>query len=367
MAKKKSKELIVDEQLGSTIKRKLPTKELSIMDSSTEQHSGASSADEDFQDQPDNNRKKNKENEKKKPGRPRKNPIRQPQKRKGIVKEPEDERNHVEFLYDNPEIFKKLLSYVKSHAAKNIFITFQSDCIYFWCENNLKNNNIRIKVNCAMVNHYYCFEPLSVGISCDHLEKITSTIDKTYNSILILSQKNNIQNYIQIILKDDIDSDQSYNVELIGEYNTFHSIDHQFNENHLYTVNFKLPSKKFKAIVNNMLSFTKQVSIELHSSTDPLIFQYRSEDNKIKHTTIFNNKNIFTLRNNIEDGDTFHTSFKLEYVKAISSSLISEYIEICADENKPLLFINEVDGGCIEVRTLTQIIDKRKEIDLGEI
>ena len=73
------------------------------------------------------------------------------------------------------------------------------------------------------------------------------------------------------------------------------------------------------------------------------------------------------MKKNIEDGDTFHTSFKLEYVKSISSSLISEYIEIYADENRPLLFINDVDNGCIEVRTLTEIIDKRKEIDLGAI
>lgn len=312
------------------------------------------------------NNKQQQSSEKKKPGRPRKNPIRQPQKRKGIVNYPEDERNHVEFLYDNPEIFKKILSYFKSHAVNNIFITFKDNYILFWCEDNLQKNKIRIKVNCSLINHYYCLDTLNIGISSDHLEKIMATIDKTYNSILILSQKDSIHNYIQIILKDDIYTDRSYKVELISDYNTFHNMDHLFDECPRYTLNFKLPSKKFKAMVNDMAAFTDQVSIELHSPSDSMVFQYRSRDNKIKHTTTFNN-NIFSLKKNIEDGDTFHTSFKLEYVKSISSSLISEYIEIYADENRPLLFINDVDNGCIEVRTLTEIIDKRKEIDLGAI
>jgi len=304
--------------------------------------------------------------QKKKPGRPRKNPIRQPQKRKGIVSVPEDERNHIEFLYDNPEIFKKILSCFKSHAVNNIFITFKDRYILFWCEDNLQKNKIRIKINCSLINHYYCFETLNIGMSCDHLEKIMATIDKTYSSILILSQKDSIQNYIEIILKDDIRAEKSYKVELIGDYNTFHNVDHLFDDYEAYILNFSLSGKKFKAMINDMAAFTDQVSIELNSSVDPLVFQYRSRDNKIKHTTTFHN-NAFSLRKNIDDGDTFHISFKLEYVKPISSSLISDYVKIFVDENRPLLFVNSVDGGCIEVHTLTEIIDKRKEIDLGAI
>lgn len=304
-------------------------------------------------------------NEKKKPGRPRKNPIRQPQKKKGVVENPENERNHIEFLYDNPEIFKKILSYFKSHAVSNIFITFKEKYILFWCEDNLKKNQIRVKIDCNLINRYYCLETLNIGISCDHLEKIMTTIDKTYNSILIQSQKDNIQNYLEIILEDDF-MDRSFKVELIGDYNTFHNMDHLFDEDEKYMLNIKFPSKKFKSLVNDMMSFSDEVSIELQSSIDPLIFQYRSRDNKIKNTSTCH-KNMYVLNKNIEDGDTFHVSFKLEYVRSISSSLISEYIKIYADEDKRLLFINEMDNGCISVRTLTEIIDKRREIDLGAI
>lgn len=302
--------------------------------------------------------KKEKHPKKNKPGRPRKNPIRQPQKRVGLVESPADERNHVEFLYDNPEKFKKILSYFKSHAVNKVFIKFQQNSIIFWCEDSSQKNRIRVKINCNLVNHYYCPEPLNIGISCDHLEKIMATIDKTYNSILILSQRDSLQNYIQIILKDDSCTDESYKIELIEDYNTFQAIDHAFDEQEQYMLHFVLPSKKFKSMINNMSAFTNQVSIELHSATDPILFQYLSRDNKIKHTTTIRN-NAFTLRQNLDENDTFHTSFILDYVKSISSSLISDTIAIYADENRPLLFINEMDNHCIEVRTLTNIVDKR--------
>jgi hypothetical protein len=132
-----------------------------------------------------------------------------------------------------------------------------------------------------------------------------------------------------------------------------------------YMINFQLPSKKFKKMVSDMISFTDQVSLELDSPNDPLTIKYPSSDNKIKHRTTLNSEKIKLVNSNLEEDDTFHTSFKLDYVRAISSSNLSETIQIYADENKPLLFINNIDDGCIEIRTLTNIVDKRKEIDFG--
>ena len=46
------------------------------------------------------------------------------------------------------------------------------------------------------------------------------------------------------------------------------------------------------------------------------------------------------------------------YVKPISSALLSDTIEIYADENKPLKFIIQMDES-IDVVILTDIIDNR--------
>lgn len=338
----------------------VPSLNMQILDevkSKNEPKVSKRASEEDHTDDDDSKNKK--DIKKNKPGRPRKIPVRQPQIRLGLVNTPVDNRNYVEFLYDSPDKFKKILTYFKSHAVNKVFIKFQPKTITFWCEDSIQKNKIRVKINCDLVNHYFCKESLNIGISCEHLVKIMTTIDKTYTTMTILSQIDSLQNYIRIILKDEHTfTEESYKIELIEDYNTFQQIDYMFDETNAYMLNFTLPSKKFKCMINNMSAFTNQVSIELHSSNDPLLFQYLSRDNKIKHTTTIKN-NLFTLKQELEDNDTFHTSFVLDHVKAISSALISENIMIYADENRPLLFINYLDNNCIEVRTLTNIIDKR--------
>lgn len=50
---------------------------------------------------------------KKKPGPPRKTPIKQPRPRNGITDIPKDDNNYIEFLYDKPLLFKKIWQYFK--------------------------------------------------------------------------------------------------------------------------------------------------------------------------------------------------------------------------------------------------------------
>jgi hypothetical protein len=307
----------------------------------------------------------NNDNIKKKgPGRPRKNPIREPQIKNGIVNEPLNKNNLLEASYDAPEKFKKILTYLKLHAVDKLYISFYSKFIYMWCEDNIQKNKIRVKIDCSKLNHYYIQNELNIGLSCEHLEKIMATIDKTYSNILFISNIEHSHNYLQIVLKDDMLNEEIFKVDLISDINTFLNINHIFDIENTYMISFQLPSKKFKKMISDMISFTDQVSIELDSISDPLIIQYQSSDNKIKHKTNMNSDKI-KLICNLESDDTFHTSFKLDYVRGISCSVLSEYIYIYADENKPLLFINNIDNNCIEIRTLTSIIDKRKEIDFG--
>jgi hypothetical protein len=78
-----------------------------------------------------------------------------------------------------------------------------------------------VKINCKDVNHYYSEGDLDIGLFSKNPELIMSTIDKTYNSLVILSNKDSIQKNIQIILKNDIDIDETHKIELIGEYDHF--------------------------------------------------------------------------------------------------------------------------------------------------
>lgn len=75
---------------------------------------------------------------KKKPGRPRKTPLREPRPRIGIVKEAKDNSNFIEFLYDKPLVFKKIWHYFKLMAVEKIQILFRKDSIILWSEDHHK-------------------------------------------------------------------------------------------------------------------------------------------------------------------------------------------------------------------------------------
>lgn len=298
---------------------------------------------------------------KKKPGRPRKTPLREPRPRNGIVPESKDETNFIEFLYDKPLIFKKLWQYFKLMAVDKIQIIFRKTEIILWGEDHHKKSKMRININADKVNHYYCSEELDIGMSCKNPELIMSTIDKTYTSILFLSKLNYTQKDIRIILNNEIEIDESHRIELIGEYDKI-SNENQFTDDD-YTIRFELPGRYFKKMISDIRAFSDQITICQDGPDEPLVFEYVKNDKKIKsHHIVRNNKNInFTSK--LKEDDTFRVSFKIDYVKPISSALLSENIIIYAHESKPLMFSILMDKNTVELKILTEIIDDRNAMN----
>jgi hypothetical protein len=184
-----------------------------------------------------------------------------------------------------------------------------------------------------------------------------NTIDKTCSSILFLSSKNTSQRDIQIVLKNDIDIEEIHKIELIGEYDRMEN-EKDF-EDEDYAIKFKLPGKYFKKMISDIKSFSDVATIKQEGPDDPLMFEYIKCDKKIKSTNIVKNSKAICLQSNLNEDDTFRTSFKVEYVKPISSAVLADNIEIYTDENKPLMFIAHLDGKAVEMRILTDIIDNR--------
>lgn len=290
------------------------------------------------------------------PGRPRRTPVRQPKPKNGIVTTPTDARHYIEFLFDKPLIFKKLWQFFKLMAVDRLHLSFDKENITIYCSDHHKKSNIRVKINCNEVNHYFCENELDIGLSCKNPELIMSTIDKTYNSILFLSSKDNIQKNIQVVLKNDIDIEEAHKIELIGEYDRIENQERFSDEN--YVVKFNLPGKYFKKMISDIKTFSDQLTIRQDSHDDNLMFEYIKNDKKIKSLYTIKNNNSINLKSNLVEDDTFRTSIKIDYIRPISSALLSENITIYADENKPMMFIINMDPA-VEMRILTQIVDNR--------
>lgn len=294
---------------------------------------------------------------KKRPGRPRKTPLRKPRPRIGIIKEPKDPSNFVEFSYDKPMVFKKLWHYFKLMAVNRIQIIFRKNEMVIWGKDHHEKSSMRAVIHGAKVNQYYCSEELNLGLLCKNPKLIMSTIDKTYTTILWLSKVGYTQKDLRIILNNEIEIDESHKVELIGEYDKMG--DESAYDNTDYTIKFKLPGRYFKKTMSDIRTFSDQLIIRQDGPTDPLLFGYVKQDKKIKSFHIVQNNDNIDFVSKLKEDDTFRVSFKIDYVRPISDALLAENVYIHAHENKPLMICASMDDGTVDITILTEIIDER--------
>jgi hypothetical protein len=311
------------------------------------------SADE----KPDEEKRKPKKSKQVGPGRPRKNPKKEPIPKKGISKTPIDPEHVVEFMYDNPLMIRKIVAFFKSIAAQQIQIIFRAQDIIMYAKDHHEKSHIRIRIDATKLNHYYCKTNLDIGIAQKDLEMVLNVVDKDYNSIVIVSKKATIQEKITVILENSIEIDENQDIELIGQYN--HMDNEQIFINETYTIYWQWSGKYFKKFINDIKTISDDFAIIQERCDKPLMFSHCSVNRKIHKAYIVKNSGKIKLKSKLLGDDSFRIDMRVEYIKPISSAHIADDILILVDENKPLMTKAMIDNGVIEIKTLTEIIDDR--------
>lgn len=291
------------------------------------------------------------------PGRPRKEPKKEPIPRNGIVSTPKIEEAVVEFLYDSPVIMKKIISFFKAIAATQIQIIFRAQDVVMYATDHHKKSRIRVRIDGSKLNHYYCGKDFDVGINSRDIDSILNKVDKEYSSIILLSYKGNTQKNLSVVLENDIQIDETHGIDLVGQYNKMENESEFIDEN--YTIQFTWPGKYFRKTINDIKSISTQLSITQEDAESPLGFCYTSVNKKIHSQHIVKNPDKIKLISKLSDSDSFRVDVKIDYIKPISSSHIADEITIMVDENKHFMTKAIIDNGTIEIKTLTEIIDTR--------
>jgi hypothetical protein len=288
-------------------------------------------------------------------GRPRLIQRVDPLPKLGILNVPSNDDNLVELSYDNVSIFKKIFNLLKTMNVKEINIQFNTNYTKIYGIDHLEKNLINIKIDSNKLNHYYCESPINITLDPKNLDKITQKIDKHYSLFSIILKKKTYRNNIIIILNNKILSiDESHIINLIEtnvDYNSFDSNKLDYN---LYGVKFELTGKYFKKLINDVSTFSEIFTIELINNGF-LQFIYKNINNTIKGYNICKNSDKIKLQTNLSDTEIFSVSVRIDYIKALSNSLLAEKIKIFADSDNDLVFSLLIDNGCFEVIINTSI------------
>ncbi len=294
---------------------------------------------------------------KKGPGRPRLNPTRPPAPRAGISKKPNDPDNHIELVYDQPIIMKKIFQFFKSIAASQIQIIFRPRDVIFYATDHHGKSKIRLRIDAEKLNNYYCRSVIDIGIDTKPMELVLNKVDKDYKSMLMYSDNNSLNKHLVIVLENNMDIYEMHNIDLISIYNKMED-ETAFDESD-YTIRFNFPSKYFKKTINDIKSISNLLSINQEDNDSPIVFEYCTANNRMKSKHTLKNKEKIGLVSKLRDGDSFRVDISIEYIKPISSSQIADDIVILLDENRDFMTMATIDNGTIEIKTLTEIVDDR--------
>jgi hypothetical protein len=303
--------------------------------------------------------KKEKEKEKsnRRPGRPRIQVVNTKDIILGVREQANNEKNHMELIYNDPKLFKKIISIFKGYFVDDIFIAFNSDNIQILSSDNTKKTIIKIVINCNKINEYYCRKSFEISVKREYLEKIFNTIEKQHNKIIFYSDKDTYLSTLHInLLNDELGINDNYVIDLTLkpnlEKNLNTNIDLIVKED--YLLQFKLQSKIFKKFVNDSINNSKLLKIEKYGN-EPLKFKM-TINNKVAFTRIFKAEEKFDIKSKLRANEYFNINLEIDSIKPFSNINVSNYVNIYLDNDKKAIFEANVNNDICIISIYNEIL-----------
>lgn len=275
-----------------------------------------------------------KDDEKKRPGRPRKKHHGFSIPYSGIITSMQSE-SIVNIVYDNPIMFKKILTIYKTYSVDKIYVKFEPTLTKMYAVDGIEKNGIYVEILGDKMNKYYCKSTVDTEIDHDVYTRILAEITKDCSCIELNMTTPTQLNVITKNTEYAIDTHSEFNVRENAEYdwaieNTIANIDD-------YNISFELPAKVLKMKITNLKPYAEVLEIE-KNGTNPLKFNVEYKDHCGTNRTYFMCEDKIKMRSNVGEGDLFGVSVNLEHIKSIASASIADTITIYADKMNDLVF-----------------------------
>lgn len=288
------------------------------------------------------------------PGRPPSKPPAPSLDKKGIVSSPKDPNNRLEFVYSDPSIFKSLFVYFKNIKAREIHLRCNSEGLTFFARDHSKTSRIFATIPGEHVNWYYCEGTFWLGINRDNIEKIFASIDKTFFKIAIIQSNDDI-NSINIIFKDsEIEKECNYKITL-SSYSEDEELYDAENvlKNDEFLIEFTLTAKQFKKTINDASNYSEIITFE-KISDNPLQLTYAKSN--IIYNEVYKSNDKIMLKSRVTSNSTFRATIKINHIKSLASSMVTDEIRILCRSDEDILFRSIIDTNSLIVNTLTRLI-----------
>jgi len=275
------------------------------------------------------------------PGRPpKKKPIDIIINSHGIVETPIDVNNVLELSYDNPMLFKQLLSLYKKHDLSEITFDFCDDRVELRLQNERGKCTLLTTLFGRMLVRYYCAEPISCTVKRENLDKIFKSKDKNYPQVTFILRREDARSKMYVLLANgEVDAKLQYDVDLIIDPPN-KIVDPQNDDN--YPLKFKLPSGHFKKLINDIHSSeTKEFKLKKEGK-EPINICY-DHVGKLNLAATYHNESKIDLQSKLEPDDIFSITVPISHIKPFADAKIGDEVHISADKFLDFSLWTEVD------------------------
>ncbi len=294
-------------------------------------------------------------------GRPK--VIRDPPPIRGIMEQPDDPNNSIEFTYGMPLFVKHIWQIFKKMRAEKTYITFLKDKIVIRCRSHDGSSLMRCMFDCNIVSSYYCEDITSITVDCQDFASITKKIDAKFNDFQLYCQKGN-QHSITVQLTPSNGMIEKYNINLTDEYEEHDSTRFDYDN---YMIHIKMGCKYLKRTITEIKRNVRLLSFIQEDKSSPVFMQY--------HTTEGNISAIYEIQKESEENNKkkephasyisklpenhiFRVLFRTENIRPFGASMPNEIINIYVDEKHPIKLHLKSPDESLDIAILMAIEDE---------
>lgn len=299
--------------------------------------------------------------EKKKPGRPRKQSINISIESHGIVENPINDEDIMELVYYNPQMFKKLFHLYKQYMVSEIEMIYDPHGMTIFTKDHLGKSYIYANIDGRYMNLYYCKTTIRICLKRDNLNKILSALNKNHYKITFVLKKN-YRSVMYLGIKDnEYDNEDLYELDVICRTDTDNLI--YTNDDTNYPLKFMISSKHFKHRINNINKLSNILTIQKCGAL-PLELTF-DKLQRVNWTGVYTDSTKINLISSIADDDILHVSVYTNYIKPFANSNIGNDVYISVDKKEKISFTSFLDkketGWACSVKVFTDIKDHAKD------
>lgn len=279
----------------------------------------------------------------------------------GIVPDPAQEGNIVEFVYHNPRIFKKKMSIYKAYSCSEVIMVFRADGLAIYGKDHIGKVTLCEFTNGAMINHYYCLESTAIAVKREDFDHIFNIVGKMHSKItFVMSGDARSKLYVSIGESEfDVSTTFWLNIQPVPDVAARLCLAElpDMSSDADYPIRFSVSSPHLKTTINSISSLSDVMMIQKNAGAGLVLCADNATTAKLDFMIVYNSSQKIKLDATEEDG-IFAASVYIEYVSPFAGANAGETVQVRADHMRPLsLCINFDEQNNVPVCTFKAFIE----------